>query len=136
MMSRILIDAFDYHVILLHKDKGGQSYIYDLDTILPFPCPFDVYSREAFKSNEYLKPMYRRKLRVIPANVYLQHFASDRSHMKDPSGTWRMPPPPYACIETAESSMNLDDFISMDAKKGWGQVYDLPEFVQLFGGNQ
>ncbi|RXM31073.1 Protein N-terminal glutamine amidohydrolase [Acipenser ruthenus] len=73
------------------------------------------------------------KLRVIPADVYLKTFASDRSHMKDSRGEWRMPPPPYPCIETPESKMNINSFISMDPKVGWGEVNTLTEFVKRFG---
>ncbi|KPP58210.1 protein N-terminal glutamine amidohydrolase-like [Scleropages formosus] len=124
---------WDYHVILLHDCHKEQTFIYDLDTTLPFPCPFDTYVKEAFKSDSYINPAFWRKLRVVPADVFLQNFASDRSHMKDASGGWRMPPPPYPCIETAESRMNLDDFISMNPSVGWGHVYTLEEFVQHFG---
>ncbi|KAI1901923.1 hypothetical protein AGOR_G00039420 [Albula goreensis] len=123
---------WDYHVILLHKSQSEQCYIYDLDTVLPFPCPFDVYVKEAFQSEEFIKPAFRRKFRVIPADIYLKNFASDRSHMKDESGAWRMPPPLYPCIETAESKMNLDDFICMDPHVGCGNVYTLMEFVHQF----
>ncbi|KAK1805032.1 hypothetical protein P4O66_019393 [Electrophorus voltai] len=69
------------------------------------------------------------KLRVIPAVTYLKQFASDRSHMKYSNGAWRMPPPAYPCIQTTESKMNLDDFISMDATVGCGEVYKLSDFV-------
>ncbi|XP_073678008.1 protein N-terminal glutamine amidohydrolase [Garra rufa] len=124
---------WDYHVILLHVNKQGQNYIYDLDTTLPFPCLLDVYSKEAFRSDEDLKPSFWRKLRVIPGDTYLKKFASDRSHMKDADGNWRMPPPPYPCLETSESKMNLDDFICMDARVGYGEVYNLSDFVQHFG---
>ncbi|XP_051948761.1 protein N-terminal glutamine amidohydrolase [Xyrauchen texanus] len=124
---------WDYHVILLHTSKEGQSFIYDLDTILPFPCSLDMYLTEALQSDEYLKPAYWRKLRIIPADVYLKKFASDRLHMKDCDGNWRMPPPTYPCIETSESKTNLDDFICMDAQVGYGEVYDLSDFVQHFG---
>lgn len=123
---------WDYHVVLLHFNPQAQSFVYDLDTTLPFPCPFDVYSREAFKSDELLKPEFRRKMRVIPAVTYLKKFASDRSHMKNSNGTWRMSPPPYPCIETTECKMNLDEFISMDPNVGFGRVYKLPEFVMNF----
>ncbi|XP_043073065.1 protein N-terminal glutamine amidohydrolase [Puntigrus tetrazona] len=123
---------WDYHVILLHADKQGQSFIYDLDTILPFPCLFDVYSKEAFRSDQHLKPAFWRKLRVIPGDAYLKKFASDRSHMKDSDGKWRTSPPPYPCLETSESKMNLDDFICMDARTGYGEVYNLLDFVQHF----
>lgn len=124
---------WDYHVILLHKSPMEQGVIYDLDTTLPFPCQFDVYVKEAFQSEEFLNPAFWRKFRVIPADTYLKKFASDRSHMKDATGAWRMPPPPYPCIETAESKMNLDDFICMDSHVGCGNVYTLTEFVHQFG---
>nr|KAF6405898.1 hypothetical protein HJG63_020655 [Rousettus aegyptiacus] len=73
------------------------------------------------------------KFRVIRADSYLKNFASDRSHMKDSSGNWREPPPSYPCIETGDSKMNLNDFISMDPEVGWGAVYSLSEFVHRFG---
>ena len=50
----------DYHVILLHVSSGDQNFIYDLDTVLPFPCPFDVYSVEAFRLDDSLRPEFHR----------------------------------------------------------------------------
>nr|XP_048697598.1 protein N-terminal glutamine amidohydrolase isoform X4 [Caretta caretta] len=94
--------VWDYHVILLHVSSGDQNFIYDLDTVLPFPCPFDTYIEEAFKSDDILLPGFRRKIRLIRADLYLKTFASDRSHMKDAHGHWQKPPPSYPCIETAE----------------------------------
>lgn len=32
-----------------------------------------------------------------------------------------------------DSKMNLDDFISMNPKVGWGSVFPLPDFVYRFG---
>ncbi|XP_039911147.1 protein N-terminal glutamine amidohydrolase isoform X3 [Hirundo rustica] len=92
--------VWDYHVILLHVSGGEQNFIYDLDTVLPFPCPFDVYSVEAFRLDDSLRPEFHRKIRMIRADLYLKTFASDRSHMKDADGKWQKPPPPYPCIET------------------------------------
>ncbi|XP_011828418.1 PREDICTED: protein N-terminal glutamine amidohydrolase [Mandrillus leucophaeus] len=51
---------WDYHVVLLHVSSGGQSFIYDLDTVLPFPCPFDTYVEDAFKSDDDIHPQFRR----------------------------------------------------------------------------
>ncbi|XP_064501646.1 protein N-terminal glutamine amidohydrolase isoform X1 [Pseudopipra pipra] len=96
--------VWDYHVILLHVPNGEQNFIYDLDTVLPFPCPFDVYSLEAFRLDDSLRPEFHRKIRMVRADLYLKTFASDRSHMKDANGKWQKPPPPYPCIETAGSS--------------------------------
>ncbi|KAF4798173.1 Protein N-terminal glutamine amidohydrolase [Turdus rufiventris] len=125
--------VWDYHVILLHVSSGEQNFIYDLDTVLPFPCPFDVYSVEAFRLDDSLRPEFHRKIRMIRADLYLKTFASDRSHMKDANGEWQKPPPPYPCIETADSKMNLDDFISMNPEVGWGSVFSLSDFVHRFG---
>ncbi|ERE80015.1 glutamine amidohydrolase [Cricetulus griseus] len=116
---------WDYHVILLHVPSEGQSFIYDLDSILPFPCPFDIHREDALKSDDDIHPQFRRKFRVVHADSYLKNFASDRSSMKDPSGNWREPPPVYPCIETGDSKMNLSDFISMDPEVGWGAVCTL-----------
>lgn len=110
----------------------GQSFIYDLDALLPFPCPFDIYVEDALKSDDDIHPQFRRKFRVVRADCYLKNFASDRSHMKDSSGNWREPPPEYPCIETGDSKMNLNDFISMDPEVGWGTVYTMSEFVHRF----
>uniref|UniRef100_A0A452HSC5 Protein N-terminal glutamine amidohydrolase n=1 Tax=Gopherus agassizii TaxID=38772 RepID=A0A452HSC5_9SAUR len=125
--------VWDYHVILLHVASGDQNFIYDLDSVLPFPCPFDTYIEESFKSDDILLPGFRRKIRLIQADLYLKTFASDRSHMKDASGHWQKPPPSYPCIETADSKMNLDDFISMNPQVGWGSVFLLPDFVDRYG---
>ena len=35
---------------------------------------------------------------MIPAEDYLQFFASDRSHMHKSDGTWLARPPAYTCI--------------------------------------
>uniref|UniRef100_A0A5F9C8W1 WDYHV motif-containing protein 1 n=1 Tax=Oryctolagus cuniculus TaxID=9986 RepID=A0A5F9C8W1_RABIT len=53
--------------------------------------------------------------------------------MKISSGNWRELPPPTPSIETGDSKMNLNDFISVDPKMGWGAVYMLSEFAQWFG---
>ncbi|CAM5088540.1 unnamed protein product [Eretmochelys imbricata] len=131
--TKVQILKGDYHVILLHVSSEDQNFIYDLDTVLPFPCPFDTYIEEAFKSDDILLPGFRRKIRLIRADLYLKTFASDRSHMKDANGHWQKPPPSYPCIETADSKMNLDDFINMNPKVGWGSVFLLPDFVDRYG---
>uniref|UniRef100_A0A3B3HTK5 Protein N-terminal glutamine amidohydrolase n=1 Tax=Oryzias latipes TaxID=8090 RepID=A0A3B3HTK5_ORYLA len=122
----------DYHVILLKVGVKSDSVIYDLDSVLPFPCSLRLYAAQALRSDRNLRPEYHRKLRVVPANSFLLNFASDRSHMRNSDGTWKMPPPSYPPIFTAESKMNLDDFISMNPAVGWGTVYTLDHFLLKF----
>lgn len=89
--------------------------------------------------------------RVIPAQEYLDVFASDRSHMlKEDKITYNSPPPSYppirnqsrrdiiilqeeisnSCIFLA-STNNINDFIDMKSKNGPGTVMNFVDFRQI-----
>jgi len=122
---------WDYHVIFIYENE--KSWVYDMDSRLPFPCEFSEYSSNTFKDEQSLKLNFQRSFRVIEAHTFLQQFASDRLHMKNAnSGEWLKPPPSYPCIQTPESTNNLQDFISMDSKVGVGQVFNLENFNRRF----
>ncbi|KAK6618522.1 hypothetical protein RUM43_013715 [Polyplax serrata] len=121
----------DYHVLFLYH-PDDRCLVYDLDSELPFPTYFHKYVTETFRTDQILKPDYFRYFRVVPAPVYLQNLASDRRHMKRSDGTWIKPPPDYNCIKTATCSHNLEDFISMDPSRGFGEVLNLTQFVKKF----
>ncbi|KAH6918996.1 N-terminal glutamine amidase-domain-containing protein [Coprinopsis sp. MPI-PUGE-AT-0042] len=99
---------WDYHVVLLLQPREGQddhagseptnlvrtpssrsSWVYDFDTLLPNPCPFEEYLEMTFPAS--IREDYQRLaadhkptnscFRVIYAEEYLMNFASDRSHM-------------------------------------------------------
>ena len=128
--------VWDYHVILVYIGDDS-TLIYDLDTTLPFPAPFNEYCEATFGSDDGLKECYHRKLRVVPAEKYLATFASDRRHMKKPDsegGEWLQTPPPWPCIKTDAAVHNLDSFINMTDALGEGEVYDLGTFVSTFSG--
>lgn len=123
--------VWDYHVIFIHK-ASHKVTVYDLDTTLPFPCPFQKYVSLSLRSEENLQEQFHRKFRVIPCQLFLETFASDRSHMKKKDGSYQKPPPSYPCIFTKESTMNLDNFISMNKGSWHGNVFTLGEFIQHF----
>ncbi|XP_012887660.1 PREDICTED: protein N-terminal glutamine amidohydrolase [Dipodomys ordii] len=117
---------WDYHVVLLHTSSGGQSFIYDLDTVLPFPCPFHTYVEDALKSDDDIHPQFRsyERQKVISPFSFLDFLFTVH---------------PKLCFQQTflpcvflDSKMNLDDFISMDPDVGWGAVYTLSEFVHRF----
>jgi hypothetical protein len=55
-----------------------------------------------------------RMFRLVSAASLLQHFASDRSHMRRPDGCWCAEPPPYPCITAADGAcMNLGRYRNM-----------------------
>uniref|UniRef100_H3C867 Protein N-terminal glutamine amidohydrolase n=2 Tax=Tetraodon nigroviridis TaxID=99883 RepID=H3C867_TETNG len=124
--------VWDYHVILLQVGLDSDPQVYDLDSDLSFPCSMELYASQALRSDRSLRPAYHRRFRVIPADSFLLNFASDRSHMRNADGSWKMPPPPYPPIHTAECQMNLDDFISMNPAVGWGQVFSLSHFLHSY----
>jgi hypothetical protein len=124
--------VWDYHVILLEK-QGRECNIYDFDTTLSFPCRAKEYLSKSLLINQIkLDPTYQRKYRIIESEVYLKHFASDRSHMKTETG-WLAEPPRQQLIQTAESKMNLHSYIDMtqDHDVQFGKVYTEEEFVSF-----
>lgn len=112
---------WDYHVIALsfpsrscEKSREGEdSVIYDLDTTLfPFPCPSRNYVDLAFR--ELPSEFPKRYFRVIPAELFLYHFGSNRSHMLTQDGRYHAPPPKYPCIRSISGCDNsLPFYLSM-----------------------
>jgi hypothetical protein len=86
--------------------------------------------------------------RVIPAQEYLDLFASDRSHMlKEDKITYNAPPPSYPPISNesmndfypvkasentkfsfVESTNNINEFIDMKSKNVPGTIMNLDDF--------
>ncbi|KAK2192756.1 hypothetical protein NP493_23g02047, partial [Ridgeia piscesae] len=123
---------WDYHVIFIYEDEA-VTLVYDLDSELPFPCSFDTYVNEALPQDDLLKPEFQRYFRVVRADVFIANFASDRKHMVKENTDWMMPPPPYPCIRTTDSSNNLQEFISMKTSSATrGEVMTWTAFVSRF----
>lgn len=123
--------AWDYHVIIVHTSSAG-SMVYDMDTMLPFPVSFEDYATKAIGSDEFLYEQFYRFFRVIPAGLFLETLASDRSHMKK-DGEWMAAPPDTPCIVAKDGTTNnLDSFISMKKDTGYGEVLNLKDFTSKF----
>jgi hypothetical protein len=107
--------CWDYHVILLGvhsqlrdvgttatKDNSCDVLVYDVDTTLqPYPISLSEYLMATFPNveEEYSYPEFRPRFRLISAALFVQYFASDRSHMYNTrTQSWNAPPPTYACI--------------------------------------
>ena len=71
---------WDYHVILMVR-IDSSSYIFDFDSRLCFPSNITDYIHNSLPEN--INSSYLSQFRVIPAAYYIQHFYSDRSHMKN-----------------------------------------------------
>ena len=110
--------AWDYHVIFIQKDsQTEQFYVYDLDTVLPFPTTFKDYFEASFLPVQTCPPHINihQWFRIVSAKHFVKSFASDRHHMLNSDGlSYQMPPPEYPCISTANSTHNLDKFWQCD----------------------
>ncbi|EPX71217.1 uncharacterized protein SOCG_01435 [Schizosaccharomyces octosporus yFS286] len=137
---------WDYHVVLLTRSLKNPKegwFVWDPDTRLSIPCSLEQYLEQALRRDlEHLpgQPLVygnlcyetNRKYRVIDANTFVQHFGSDRSHMKTDTGEWLSPPPSYPCIG---KRMNLSQYTNVNEKKNgtiFGIVYSEDEFRQKF----
>ncbi|KAI8984791.1 N-terminal glutamine amidase-domain-containing protein [Mycotypha africana] len=122
---------WDYHVFLYYCNED-KSFVYDFDTTLPFPCPAEVYISKTFQPNAAVDKRYRPKFRLLSAEVYLEHFESDRSHMLNEDGMFVKPPPAYPPI--TKGLHNLNKYITMNPEMNnadeskYGKVVSFEEF--------
>jgi len=156
--------VWDYHVVLILRLRSDQAvedctvpesdiqaWIYDYDTLLPKPCLWKDYVSMTFRTDEAVPPQYRSLFRVIPADIFFDHFASDRSHMLAPldsptykpdSAYYRSPPPwPVIRGSKAIQPNNLmSDFVCMNLPSemtvGTGVVLDRVTFERWCCGSQ
>ena len=118
--------CWDYHVVVI-----SDGFVYDLDTALTYPCPFDEYSSASFRSSLELPPKHRHLFLIITAEDYLATFSSDRSHMAGVAGIQY---PPWPCIRgpLADKTHTLADLISpLNAN-----MVDLQALVRQFSSTQ
>lgn len=156
--------VWDYHVIMVHKmkhameqrqqntedDDTHSSLVYDMDTVLGFPCDFGEYIsnsllttlsiRDMIKGSEeeaeliareYLDMLDQVRFRVVSSQQFYNNFSSDRSHMiNKETNEWMMPPPSYSCIKRhATEIMNLPkyrDMSSVDNTLTDSEIQDAP----------
>ncbi|OEL13233.1 Protein N-terminal glutamine amidohydrolase [Dichanthelium oligosanthes] len=115
------------HIFLLRNNGEVLDLVWDLDSNLPFPSTFIQYVYNAIQPLAFGNSMYRRLFRVVHAPSFLQSFASDRSHMKDPAGNWIQLPPKYNPIMAADGTTNnLNEYITMSVE----DVADLESMVK------
>ncbi|BFZ62721.1 Protein N-terminal glutamine amidohydrolase [Saitoella coloradoensis] len=136
-----------HHVLSITCPEEGSDdpvMVWDQDTSLDFPCPFPKYCVETFKPTFNHDEALRRRYRVVPAQDYLDHFHSDRRHMKDDGGEYLSEPPEWEEIRGGNGEHNLHNYLSYEeveheneeeAKK-YGKLYEEPEFFERFGGTK
>lgn len=100
--------VWDYHVVLAARGPLGFE-IWDLDSTLGMPLALLDYLRRSFGWPHGFAAPYDARFRVIEAARYREVLCTDRSHMRDASGHYRVPPPPWPAIGTGANLMRLVD---------------------------
>jgi len=120
---------WDYHVFALLLDPGEGALVLDIDTQLPFPCPFSRYIEDTFPVGS--PSVESARFRMIAAAEYLSSFSSDRSHMRRDDGSWIWPPPPWPAPGSAEGRpSNLLRWIDV-RRRSPGRLFDLRRLSAL-----
>lgn len=118
---------WDYHVVLLCRAAAGWQ-VWDMDTLLGFPEPFDSYVTASFRAVE---EEFAAEFRLLTAKQYIDGFSSDRTHMLNARGQWLVTPPPWPPIYNGAfgNLMRLTDFSISEP----GEVLSLDLFRRRFG---
>lgn len=96
--------------------KERQCLVYDFDSLLNFPEPFDDYFRNSFKKE------FDIYFRLVPIDHFLDYFASDRSHMIkkiiNDLTIYHSKPPNYPCIKNKDNETNnlFDKYLNLGFK--------------------
>ena len=131
--------CWDYHVIVLcARESSRDVVVYDIDTVLPYPLQLQEYLQQSFP---YDWPFpYAPLFRLIPAKLYIEHFASDRMHMYNrQTQEWNAPPPTYRCINVREGvPSNFKRYLDFGKKQNaadskdtiFGKILSLKELAE------
>ena len=106
---------WDYHVVLMVRTDNVQR-ILDFDTLLDFDASCSDYLLNTFPVQSGLPKHYRAWVRSIPASGYLEHFYSDRTHMRGHVPESEFPQYPVIRPAFMESAISLDDYRDMEAE--------------------
>lgn len=125
------IMTWDYHVFFLFREPGRSWQVLDPDTVLPQPCSTNAYALGSFPELDPSASAYQPVFRCIEASVYCETFCSDRRHMRDASGRYHQPPPPWPTIGHGH---NIDRLTDMN-DPFVGEILNVPAFRLRFGDN-
>lgn len=126
---------WDYHVVAL-VDEPGEPVIYDLDSVLSFPCPLYDYLADSFRPDPNETAVFEPWFRVVPRVTYLEELWSDRSHMKNEDGSWQAPPPPWPAMVPKHANLPLLDAIDLGRVDLPGDILSLAGLRRRFPANK
>ena len=108
-------------------DMTSSLHMQSLQFCLLCRYSIHVWTYGMWQASPHVRFWACRKFRVVPAALYLEYFASDRTHMLEegsPEGqlTYSKPPPQYECIVSQSESPLMHLCLSMPALLGSQQL--------------
>jgi len=120
---------WDYHVFAAALDPVEGAIALDLDSQLPFPCPFGRYLEDSFPPDSPSRASAR--FRAFASAEYVAGLSSDRSHMRRADGGWLWPPPPWpAPGEGEDREPNLMRWTDV-RRRSPGKLYDAARLASV-----
>ncbi len=109
--------VWDYHVIAL-----VDGFVFDPDCMAGAVLSLDAWLTASFP---LVVPGHDPRFRVVRGALYVEHFASDRSHMKR-GDVFTQPPPPWPAIHPERES-TLERYLDLtDSSLGpWRSAHEL-----------
>ena len=143
VMRRTTYSSFN----TFNNEEEFEHYVFDFDSLLPFPTPASLYLPQTFRPELTLPAKHEHYFRVIDADSYLDHFTSDRRHMRRAEaagGGWLSPPPAWDSItgrkvvpvDDARGSSNLEEYRDMRSQgEHRGTIMSKQDFFSSFCRN-
>ncbi len=110
--------VWDYHVVLAVHARSGVE-VMDLDCVLGAPLAGSAWLDASF--DDRVPVRFAPLFCVIPSEVFVATFSSDRRHMRE-AGGWRAPVPPWPII--GGGAHELERLIDVQSRS-FGPVTDL-----------
>mmetsp|Transcript_5642 Transcript_5642/g.21244 ORF Transcript_5642/g.21244 Transcript_5642/m.21244 type:complete len:216 (-) Transcript_5642:1715-2362(-) len=146
MFSMVL---WDYHVVALREKSEGNFIVYDYDSMLGLENDFAEWFQHTVLFPTFLEGPGAESMRAFMDNIrfrlvkgqdFVDHFASDRSHMLDAQGNFLKPPPLWDCPRGAKATCdtNLNHFRMMNPLENEddivvpGEILNIQELMQRF----
>lgn len=122
--------VWDYHVVLLQRQEKSAE-IHDPDCRAGTPIAALDWLAATFPIRAEVRADYQPVFRVVPAALFVEKFATNRSHMRGPDGQWLQPIPPWDPPNAPDH--NLDSWLDL-RPGGHGLVVDYDGLVAFIAG--
>ena len=124
---------WDYHVILTAR-INNNVYALDFDSHCEFPILINEYFKRTFSPAQNVPKQYLPLIKTFKSDYFLNHFYSDRSHMKGiiPESKF----PDYSIIQPAQGleRLTLQECFDLTITAEYSKTYTPEEYLTCLSG--